>query len=245
MENNFLTQEVKTASVVGALFRKTYVWMTLALFITAVSSLLVVKNHALQNLIYGNSASVWVLIIAEFILVIALSARLHKMSLMTASLMFIAYSILNGLTLSVIFFVYDLGVIYKTFFITAGTFAAVSVYGYLTKADLSKVGNILMMALFGLIIATFVNIFVESSTFDMIISYVGVIIFVGLSAWDTQKLKMIYSEAAEVDESVLKVALIGALTLYLDFINLFLFLLRIFGGNRDTKAWPPPTLAPL
>lgn len=233
MENNFLTQEVKTASVVGALFRKTYVWMTLALFITAVSSLLVVKNHALQNLIYGNSASVWVLIIAEFILVIALSARLHKMSLMTASLMFIAYSILNGLTLSVIFFVYDLGVIYKTFFITAGTFAAVSVYGYLTKADLSKVGNILMMALFGLIIATFVNIFVESSTFDMIISYVGVIIFVGLSAWDTQKLKMIYSEAAEVDESVLKVALIGALTLYLDFINLFLFLLRIFGGNRD------------
>lgn len=233
MENNFLTQEVKTASVVGALFRETYVWMTLALFITAVSSLLVVKNHALQNLIYGNSASVWVLIIAEFILVIALSARLHKMSLMTASLMFIAYSILNGLTLSVIFFVYDLGVIYKTFFITAGTFAAVSVYGYLTKADLSKVGNILMMALFGLIIATFVNIFVESSTFDMIISYVGVIIFVGLSAWDTQKLKMIYSEAAEVDESVLKVALIGALTLYLDFINLFLFLLRIFGGNRD------------
>lgn len=233
MENNFLTQEVKTASVVGALFRKTYVWMTLALFITAVSSLLVVKNHALQNLIYGNSASVWVLIIAEFILVIALSARLHKMSLMTASLMFIAYSILNGLTLSVIFFVYDLGVIYKTFFITAGTFAAVSVYGYLTKADLSKVGNILMMALFGLIIATFVNIFVESSTFDMIISYVGVIIFVGLSAWDTQKLKIIYSEAAEVDESVLKVALIGALTLYLDFINLFLFLLRIFGGNRD------------
>lgn len=233
MKNNFLTQEVKTASVVGALFRKTYVWMTLALFITAVSSLLVVKNHALQNLIYGNSASVWVLIIAEFILVIALSARLHKMSLMTASLMFIAYSILNGLTLSVIFFVYDLGVIYKTFFITAGTFAAVSVYGYLTKADLSKVGNILMMALFGLIIATFVNIFVESSTFDMIISYVGVIIFVGLSAWDTQKLKMIYSEAAEVDESVLKVALIGALTLYLDFINLFLFLLRIFGGNRD------------
>ena len=136
------------------------------------------------------------------------------------------------MTLSVKYLVYDIATIAQTFFITAGTFGAVSLYGYITKADLSKFGNILVMALFGLIIATVVNIFVASSTLSMIISYIGVLVFVGLTAWDTQKLKEMYIQAEDVDDSTLKMALMGALTLYLDFVNLFLYLLRIF-DNRE------------
>lgn len=232
MENNFITSSKATVSFVSALFRKTYLWMTFALFITGISSLLVVKSPALQSFIFSNSFSMWGLIIAEFVLVMVLASRINRLSLPTAVLMFIAYSILNGLTLSVIFFVYDIATIAQTFFITAGTFGAVSLYGYITKADLSKFGNILVMALFGLIIATVVNIFVASSTLSMIISYIGVLAFVGLTAWDTQKLKEMYIQAEDVDDSTLKMALMGALTLYLDFVNLFLYLLRIF-GNRE------------
>lgn len=232
MENNFITSSKTTVSFVSALFRKTYLWMTFALFITGISSLLVVKSPALQSFIFSNSFSMWGLIIAEFVLVMVLASRINRLSLPTAVLMFIAYSILNGLTLSVIFFVYDIATIAQTFFITAGTFGAVSLYGYITKADLSKFGNILVMALFGLIIATVVNIFVASSTLSMIISYIGVLVFVGLTAWDTQKLKEMYIQAEDVDDSTLKMALMGALTLYLDFVNLFLYLLRIF-GNRE------------
>lgn len=232
MENNFIESKVASASYVSALFRKTYLWMTFALFITAISALLVVKSPALQSFIFAKPFMMWGLVIAEVVLVMALVARINKLSLSTAALLFIAYSILNGLTLSVIFFVYDLAVISQTFFITAGTFGAISLYGYITKTDLSKFGNILMMALFGLIIATVVNLFVASDMLSMIISYVGVLVFVGLTAWDTQKLKNIYMEAEDMNESTLKVALLGALTLYLDFVNLFIYLLRIF-GNRE------------
>lgn len=233
MRNNLVNENVMNASLTGALFRKTYLWMTFALFITAISSLIVVKNHALAQMILGSGSGMWVLLIAEIALVVFLTSRIHKMSLATAASMFVIYSILNGATLSVIFFVYDIATISQTFFVTAATFAAISVYGYVTKADLSKLGNILLMALIGLIIATVVNLFMKSGMLSLIISYVGVLVFVGLTAWDTQKLKELYSEATDMNDSMLKIALLGALTLYLDFINLFLYLLRIFGSSRD------------
>lgn len=232
MENNFVTSNSATVSYVSALFRKTYLWMAFALLITAISALLVVKSPALQSFIFSNSFAVWGLLIAEVVLVMALVARINRLSLSSAALMFILYSVLNGLTLSVIFFVYDIATIAQTFFITAGTFAGISLYGFITKTDLSKFGSILVMALWGLIIATVVNLFFASSVLSMVISYVGVIVFVGLTAWDTQKLKTMYMEAEGMNESSLKVALLGALTLYLDFVNLFLYILRIF-GNRD------------
>lgn len=232
MENNFISSSTKSALYVNALFRKTYLWMSFALLITALSALLVVKSPALQSFVFSNSFAMWGLIIAEFVLVMALVARINRLSLSTAAFMFILYSILNGLTLSVIFFVYDISTIAQTFFVTAGTFGAISIYGFITRTDLSKFGNILLMALFGIIIATVVNMFVGSDMLSMVISYVGVVVFVGLTAWDTQKLKNLYLEAEEMDESAFKIALLGALTLYLDFVNLFLYLLRIF-GNRE------------
>lgn len=233
METNFLESRVLDSAVMKALFRKTYIWMTMALLITALSALITAKSPVLLSLVYGSRFGVWVLVIATFALVFILSSRILKMSMVTATLMFIAYSILNGVMLSSIFLVYDLGVIYRVFFITAATFAATSLYGYFTKTDLSKIGNILIMALIGLIIATLVNLFVKSTMLEMILSYAGVIIFVGLTAWDTQTLKRLYLDAGELGDSALKIALLGALTLYLDFINLFLYLLRIFGASKD------------
>lgn len=171
---------------------------------------------------------------AELGVVLLLSARVMRMSMSSATLLFILYSVLTGVTFSTIFLVFDLGTIASAFFVTAGTFFAMSLIGYVTKMDLSKIGNVLYMMLIGLLIATVVNIFVASTTLYWITTYAGVIIFVGLIAWDTQKLKQIFYEYGTDDENGQKLALLGALTLYLDFINLFLFLLRIFGGSsRD------------
>lgn len=216
-----------------ALMRKVYTWMALALVITGVTAYGVAHSPAMMQLIYGNSFVMWGLIIAELALVFIVSGMINRLSLTTATLLFVLYSVVNGTTLSVIFLGYSQSVIAKTFFITAGMFGVMSFYGYVTKQDLSSIGKILFMALIGLIIATIVNLFVRSSMFDMILSYVGVVIFVGLTAWDTQKIKQMLLMADGMDESVQKIALMGALSLYLDFINLFLYLLRIFGGNRD------------
>ena len=161
-----------------------------------------------------------------------MTAAINKLSLTTATLMFVLYSVINGAMLSSIFLIYTASSIATVFFITAGTFAAMAIVGYTTKADLSSMGKILFMALIGLIIATIVNIFVKSSGLDMIISYVGVLIFVGLTAWDSQKIKQMMLQAPDAGEGMQKMALLGALTLYLDFINLFIYLLRIF-GRRD------------
>ena len=161
-----------------------------------------------------------------------LVANIMRMSFLTATLAFIAYSVLNGATLSVIFLVYDLGSIGTTFLVTAGMFGAMSIYGYITGRDLSSWGNLLTMALVGVIIASLVNLFLKSDALMWIITYVGILLFVGLTAYDTQQIKrMIYSDA-EVDETMQKFALIGALSLYLDFINLFLYLLRLLGNRR-------------
>ena len=158
---------------------------------------------------------------------------IHKLSLSTATLLFILYSVLNGLTLSVIFLAYTMESITSVFFITAGTFATMALVGYTTKKDLSSMGRILTMALIGLIIATLVNLFMQSSGLAMILNYVGVLVFVGLTAYDTQKIKEMLIMAGDAGEQGQKLALMGSLSLYLDFINLFLYLLRIFGSKNE------------
>lgn len=212
-----------------ALMRKVYLWMTLALAITGFTAYVVATTDGLMYAIYSNSILKWGLIIAEFAIVIGVTARIHRLSLTTATLLFILFSVVNGALLSVIFAAYSMVVITKVFLITAGMFGAMSLVGYTTKRDLSAMGRLLYMALIGLIIATVVNLFIKSSGFDMILSYIGVLIFAGLTAWDTQKIKRMLAMADAMDETAQKIALLGALSLYLDFINMFLYLLRIFG----------------
>ncbi|MBR5689423.1 MAG: Bax inhibitor-1/YccA family protein, partial [Prevotella sp.] len=166
------------------------------------------------------------------ILVFWVSARIEKLSLTTATLMFILYSVLNGATLATIFLAYSPEIITKTFFVTAGTFGAMAVYGYFTKSDLSSWGKLLIMAVIGLIIAGVVNMFLKSSMMDLVVSVLGVLIFVGLTAYDSQKIKRMLAMQTDMGETAQKVALMGALSLYLDFINLFLYLLRLFGRER-------------
>lgn len=214
------------------LMRKVYVWMSLALAITGFTAYGVATSPGLMQAIYANQFFFWGLIIAEFALVIGVSAAIDRLSLATATLMFILYSVINGALLSYIFIVYTASSVSTAFFITAGTFAAMALYGYTTKTDLTSWGKLLLMALIGLIIATLVNVFVKSSMFDLILSYVGVLIFVGLTAYDSQKIKQMLLEAPDAGEAAQKVALLGALSLYLDFINLFLYLLRIFGKRE-------------
>ena len=215
------------------LMRKVFGWMAGALLITALAAYVVATSPTLMQAIYGSKIVFWGIIIAELALVFSVSAAINRISLTTATVLFILYSLLNGATLAMIFYAFSTTVIVKTFVITAATFGAMALVGYTTKRDLSSLGRILFMALIGLIIATVVNLFVRSSAFDLIVSYIGVAIFIGLTAWDTQKIKLMLAQAPAADESFQKLALMGALTLYLDFINLFLYLLRIFGGDRD------------
>ena len=230
--NGFVVNE-KERGLSGAfpvLMRKVYTWMTLALLITGVTAFGVASS---PTLFMSLSKMMWGLIIAELALVFILSGAINRLSLGTATLMFIGYSVLNGAMLSSIFLVYEPMVIAKVFFITAGTFGAMAVYGYTTKKDLTSMGKILFMALIGLIIATVVNMFLKSPGFDYILSYIGVAIFIGLTAWNSQKIKEMLQTQYDMSEGAQKLALLGALTLYLDFIKLFLYLLRIFGNNRD------------
>ena len=213
-----------------ALVRKVYLWMCIALAITGVTSYVVSTNSYITHLILDSKFGIWILFGIQFVLVIYLSARIMKMTLQTASIVFILYSFISGVTFSFIFLLFSTGTIASCFFITAGTFLAMSLYGFLTKRDLSSWGNILFMALIGIIIASLVNFFMHSRTLYWIISYVGVLVFAGLTAYDSQKIKsLIGQENNEVNQ---KAAIIGALMLYLDFINMFLFFLQIFGGRR-------------
>lgn len=215
-----------------ALMRKVYIWMAMALAITGVTAFGVASSPNLLALIFSSKLLFFGLIIAELALVILLTARLQKLSLTTATLFFVLFAVINGVTLSSIFVIYTMASIAQTFFICSATFGVMAVYGYTTKRDLSSMGKLLFMALIGLIIATVVNIFMRSSGLDMAISYIGVLVFVGLTAWDTQKIKLMLTNAEDMGEGAQKIALIGALSLYLDFINLFIYLLRIF-GRRD------------
>jgi len=220
-------RNVTLSTAFPALMRKVYLWMTMALGITALSAYGVASNPNMLQLIYGNSMVIWLLIIAELGLVMYTTARIDRLSLTTATTLFVIYSALNGITLSSVFLAYAMTTIGQVFVITAGTFAAMAAYGYFTKTDLSKIGNILFMALIGLVIATLVNLFMKSAMLDMVLSYIGVLIFVGLTAWDSQKIKVMLASRQDVGETSQKIALMGALTLYLDFINLFLYLLQL------------------
>ena len=226
-------REFALSEAFPVLMRKVYLWMTVALAITGVTAYFVATSPAMINAIVSNQLLFWGLVIAELGLVLGLSAAINKLSLSVATLMFVLYSIINGATLSLIFILYTQSSIVSVFFITAGTFAAMAAYGYFTKADLTSMGKILFMALIGIIIATIVNIFVKSSGLEMIINYLGVLVFVGLTAYDTQKIKEMLLMAPDAGEGAQKVALLGALSLYLDFVNLFLYLLRIFGKRND------------
>ena len=221
------------SSAFPALMRKVFVWMTLALAITGITAYGVASTPSLIMAILGNKALFWGLIIAELVLVFSVSGAINRLSLSTATLLFVLYSVVNGATLSVIFLAFSMTAIVKTFLITAGTFGVMALVCYTTKTDLTSMGKLLFMALLGLIIATVVNMFVRSSGFDLILSYVGVLIFVGLTAYDTQKIKQMCQLAPDAGEHMQKLALLGALSLYLDFINLFLYLLRIFGNNKE------------
>ena len=222
--------EITLQRYVASVMRKVFGKMSLGLLATAVTSFLVLSSETMLSLLFSSSAVMWILLAAELGLVLFLSARIDKMSSATATAMFYLYSVVNGLTLTPIFLLYTQTSIAMTFAITAGTFGAMALFGYVTKQDLSKFGSILFMALLGLIVCIVVNLFLGSSMLDLIISGAGVLIFVGLTAWDTQAIKRM---CAEADPSMLgKVATMGALTLYLDFINLFLYLLRFF-GSRD------------
>ena len=216
-----------------ALMRKVYLWMTLALVITGFTAFGIASNPGIAYAIVTNRLLFWGLVIAEFGLVIGISGAINKLSAVTATLLFVLYSIVNGATLSVIFMAYTMSSIASVFFITAGLFGVMAFIGYTTKTDLTSIGKILFMALIGIILATIVNLFVGSSMLNMIVSYIGVVIFTGLTAYDSQKITNMLYNADSMDEGMQKIALLGSLTLYLDFINLFLMLLRIFGGNRD------------
>ena len=217
----------------AAVMKNVYVWMTLGLALTGLTAYYVANSPVLLNLIFGSKLMFFGLIIGELALVFILSGMINKLSFMTAAIMFGAYAIINGATLSSIFLAYAQSTISTAFFVTAGTFAAMSLIGYNTKKDLSTMGKILYMALIGLIIAVVVNIFLKSSMMDFVVSIIGVIIFTGLTAYDTQKIKHMLFAATEADNEVVqKVALLGSLSLYLDFINLFLYILRLF-GSRD------------
>jgi len=225
-------QELDMQMAFPALIRKVYVWMALALVITGLAAYIVATSPTLLNAIFGNRVVFWVLIIAELALVIGVTAAINKLSLTSATLMFILYSVINGVTMASIFLIYTASSIAQVFFITAGTFAVMAFIGYTTKSDLTSIGKISLMALIGLIIAGVVNIFVQSSTFDLIISGIGVLVFVALTAYDSQKIKQMLLTAGNTGETAQKIALLGALSLYLDFINLFLYLLRLLGKRE-------------
>jgi len=225
-------REWEVSSAFPVLMRKVYVWMTLALVITGFTAYGVATSPGILQAVYGNPAILIGLFVVELALVFGVGAAINRLSLSVATLMFIVYSVINGVLFSSIFMVYTMSSITSVFFITAGTFAAMAFVGYTTKTDLTSMGKYLLMAFLGLIIATIVNLFIKSSGLTLILSYVGVLIFVGLTAWDTQKIKMMLLQAPDAGEASQKIALLGALTLYLDFINLFIHLLRIFGRRE-------------
>jgi FtsH-binding integral membrane protein len=230
---NRMERDLAKSAAFPALMRKVYLWMTMALVITGLCAWGTATSPAMVQLVFGNRAAIWVLFFAELFLVGYTTLRIQRLSLATATTLFIIYSALNGVVLSSIFMVYTMTSIAKVFFITAGTFGVTALYGAVTKTDLTKFGNLFLMALFGLIIATVVNLFMQSARFDLILSYIGVVLFVGLTAWDSQQIKRALAMQGGLDETSQKVALLGALELYLDFINLFLYLLRFFGRSNN------------
>jgi len=227
-------QTMSRAQGLSAFMRGVYGWMSAGLALTAVVAMVTASSQAMMNLIFGNMMVLIILVVAQFGLVMGLSAAINRLSAGAATGMFMLYSALNGLTLAGIFVAYAGVTIASAFAVSAGMFLAMSVYGLITKRDLTSLGSFLFMGLIGMILASVVNIFVQSSMLAKILNYVGVLVFVGLTAYDTQRLKDMGEYAPMNDATALRRgSILGALTLYLDFINLFLMMLRIFGGNRD------------
>lgn len=225
--------QVLASSTVSRTFLfNVYNWMALGLAITALVSYFVARSETLMALFFGNPVLLIGVIIMQFVVVLALSFALNKIPPVVAVAAFFFYAALTGITFAALFIVYTGASIASTFFICAGMFAGVSVFGYITKMDLSGMGTFLFMALIGLILASVVNIFLSSSTLYWIISYAGVLIFVGLTAYDTQQIKKMSMNIDADSDQGKRAAIFGALKLYLDFINLFLFLLRIMGDRR-------------
>lgn len=233
MNENFnYVQSPNAGNLANKVMRRVYVKMLVAMLVTAATSMYVSSNEAILQLIFGNSFITIGLVISQIAVVLVLSGRLNKLSITSATLLFYLYSVLTGVVFSSILLLYTATSVGMTFLITAGVFAAMSIYGFTTSNDLTKFGSIMFMALIGLIICSVVNIFLKSSGMEWIISLAGVAIFIGLTAWDTQKIKNAAMYATD-GTSAEKLATFGALSLYLDFVNLFLYLLRFFGGSRD------------
>ncbi len=228
-QNGFLSAEVKTrqASIVS----KAYGWMFTALAITGLTSYICGTSAAFMQLLFSSSSIMWILIIAQLAIAFILIARLDKMSFTTARILFLAYAFTLGISLSSIFLVYTMSSIASTFFICSAMFGAMALYGHFTKKDLTSWGRILTMSLIGLIIATLVNLFLQSSRIDWICSLVGVVLFTGLTAYDAQKMRQL--AYLDENETTSKLAVMAAFSLYLDFVNLFLYLLRFFGRSDD------------
>lgn len=231
-----MTQQVLTAEQAEDLqrefVRKVFGWMTAGLMITGIMALMTVQSSDILEFVIGNRIIFFGLIIAQLGLVVWLSARIAAMSAMTATMIFLGYSFLTGLTLAVVFLAYTSASIASTFFVTAGTFGAMFAYGWMTKRDLTSMGSFMAMGLIGVVIASIVNMFLHNEMIYWIVTYIGILVFVGLTAYDAQKIKAMSVVALEGGESEQKGAILGALRLYLDFINLFLLLLRILGRRR-------------
>lgn len=215
------------------LLRRVYLWMTVGVLLTAVVALLTVTTPVLRNLLL-NSLVVWGALIGELALVVVLSAAIRRLSPMVATLLFFVYAGLLGFSLSGIFFVYDLGSIALAFLSASALFGMMTFVGFVTRADLTRLGTYLIVGLFGLIIATLLNLFLRSSTLDLLVSLIGIVVFTGLTAYDTQKIARMAKDPAVQEEGAMlgRLSVLGALTLYLDFVNLFLFLLRLIGRRR-------------
>jgi len=232
MENNVTIQDVQIVQEQQRFMVKVYGWMAFALATTGIVASAVAESQSMLAFIVGNRMVFFGLLIGQLLMVGALSIWVQKLSSLAVMAIFVAYAALTGITFSFIFLIYTSASIATTFYITAGTFAVMSFIGLVTGTDLTKFGNILMMALVGLVIASIVNIFMNNDTLYWITTYAGVLIFTGLIAYDTQKIKDLYTVGAEGSEEVKKLAIMGALKLYLDFINLFLMLLRLFGRRK-------------
>ena len=232
MENQSYVESVKRTSIVQSFFAQVYGWMFFGLLSTGIVAYYTAHSPALLNLIFGSQITFYAFLFAPIVLVMIISSKINSLSASMASFLFFVYSAVTGVTLSAIFLMYTQESIATTFGITAGTFGATALFGSVTKKDLSKMGSILFMLLIGLIIASVVNMFLKNDTMMWILTYVGIVIFVGLTAYDMQKLKKIAHSIDDDESSIAKFAVLGALTLYLDFINLFLRLLQIFGKKR-------------
>lgn len=233
MDNNIFSsqQQMEMQAGVNAYISKIFGTMFLGLLITAIAAFFSATNETMINLLWGNSL-VYAFIIAELVIVLVLSFAITKLSYAVAQIMFYVYAIINGVTLSSVFWAYDIGTVYTAFLTTSISFGIMAIYGMVTKKDLTKIGSMLIMLLFGIVIASLINLFIGNSSFDLIISFISVVVFVGLVAYDTQKLKSYYYMSMNDHQMQKKIGIMGALSLYLDFINIFLSILRILGNKR-------------